>query len=52
MEERDRHSAALGEVSRQLEELQGMAQRLGEMAQSRGIAPPVMDATTLGLIPM
>lgn len=48
-EEKARHSAELATVTRQLEELQGMAQRLGEVAtQSRGIAPPVTDATTLG----
>ena len=52
MEEKDRHSTELVEVSRQLEELQGMAQRLGEVAmQSRGIAPPVTDATTFGPYP-
>jgi hypothetical protein len=49
MEEKARHGAELAEVTRQLAELQGMAQRLGEVAtQSRGGAPPVTDAMTLG----
>ena len=48
-EEKERHGGELATISRQLEELQGMAQRLGEVAtQSRGIAPPVTEATALG----
>jgi hypothetical protein len=48
-EEKERHSAELATISRQLEELQDMAQRLGEVVtQSRGIVPPVTDASKLG----
>ncbi len=50
-EERARHALELEASSRHLEELRGMAERLGEVVQHARAAPPETDGDTLGKNP-
>jgi hypothetical protein len=50
-EERARHAAELAAASRHLEELRGMAERLGQVVQQARMATPETQEETLGRHP-
>ena len=50
-EERARHAAELEAASRHLEELRGMAERLGQVVQQARMVPPETKEETLGRHP-
>jgi len=50
-EERARHAMELAAASRHLEEVQGMAERLGEVIQQARAVPPETDEDNLGRKP-